>query len=172
MILADFEIKDLAERGMVTPFDETLLNPASLDIRLGAALLVEQDDEYDLIGANIKTCTRRKPFWLQPGQFVLAHTVETFEIPDDICGQFALKSTLARAGFEHLLAGWIDPGWHGSSLTLELKNARERQAIPMWPGMRIGQIVFMRMSQRPEVSYRECGRYNGDKLVTGAKDFR
>jgi dCTP deaminase len=90
-------------------------------------------------------------------------------MPDDVCGQFALKSSLARAGFEHLMAGWIDPGFNSSVLTLEIKNARQYHAIPMWPGMRIGQIIFMRMASKPDVSYRDCGRYNSDKTVQESK---
>ena len=82
---------------------------------------------------------------------------------------FALKSSLARAGFEHLLAGFIDPGFSNSVLTLELKNARKMHPVPLWPGMRIGQVVWHRMTSSPNVSYRYSGRYNGDSKVTGCK---
>jgi dCTP deaminase len=86
-----------------------------------------------------------------------------------VCAQYALKSSLARAGFEHLLAGWIDPGFSNSVLTLELKNARKYQPIPLWPGMRIGQIIFMQMDETPQVSYKQSGRYNGDRKVAMCK---
>jgi dCTP deaminase len=86
--------------------------------------------------------------------------VEIFNMPEHVAGQFALKSSRAREGLGHMLAGWIDPGFNNSRLTLELKNERQLQRIPLWPGMRIGQIVFHKMSQLALVSYREVGNYN------------
>ena len=171
MILSDHDIAKLCREGLITPFDDYLLNPASLDVRLGTQLLIETEDNDELQVTELdpSVITKSNPFLLRPNEFVLGQTLEMFNVPDDICGQFALKSSLARAGFEHLLAGWIDPGFNSSVLTLELKNARQHKAIPLWPGMRIGQIIFMRMSSRPDVSYRDCGRYNGDKQVTGSK---
>jgi dCTP deaminase len=171
VILSDHDIAKLCREGLITPFDDYLLNPASLDVRLGTQLMIETEDSDELQVAELDpaSITKNNPFLLRPNEFVLGQTLETFNVPDDICGQFALKSSLARAGFEHLLAGWIDPGFNSSVLTLELKNARQHKAIPLWPGMRIGQIIFMRMSSRPDVSYRDCGRYNGDKQVTGSK---
>ncbi len=171
MILSDHDIAKLCREGLITPFDDYLLNPASLDVRLGTQLMIETEDSDELQVAELDpaSITKNNPFLLRPNEFVLGQTLEIFNVPDDICGQFALKSSLARAGFEHLLAGWIDPGFNSSVLTLELKNARQHKAIPLWPGMRIGQIIFMRMSSRPDVSYRDCGRYNGDKQVTGSK---
>ena len=171
MILSDHDIAKLCREGLITPFDDYLLNPASLDVRLGTQLMVETEDSDELQVTELDPAviTKYNPFLLRPNEFVLGQTLEVFNVPDDICGQFALKSSLARAGFEHLLAGWIDPGFNSSVLTLELKNARQHKAIPLWPGMRIGQIIFMRMSSRPDVSYRDCGRYNGDKQVTGSK---
>ena len=90
-------------------------------------------------------------------------------LPDDVAGQFALKSSVARSGIEHLMAGYIDPGFNNSVLTLELKNARRSHPVFLWPGMRIGQIIWQRMAATPTTSYRESGRYNGDKSVTASK---
>ena len=109
------------------------------------------------------------PVYLNPDEFVLAHTLETFNIPDHLAAQFALKSSVARAGLEHLLAGFIDPGFNNSVLTLELKNARRMERFPLWPGMRIGQIIFYTMDQVPLSSYSETGRYNGDASVAACK---
>jgi dCTP deaminase len=64
-----------------------------------------------------------------------------------------------------LLAGWCDPGWHGSRLTLELKNERLHHAIPLFPGLKIGQMVFHAMSNTPMKSYRETGHYNNHLTV-------
>ena len=76
-----------------------------------------------------------------------------------------LKSSRAREGYQHALAGWIDPGWVGSKLTLELKNNRRYRSLPLYPGMRIGQIVFHTMSQTPIKSYTEVGNYNNHARV-------
>ena len=82
--------------------------------------------------------------------------------------QFVLKSSRARSGLNHLLAGWCDPGWHGSRLTLELKNERLHHAIPLYPGLKIGQMVFHAMSNVPMHSYRETGHYNNHLTVMPA----
>jgi dCTP deaminase len=165
--LADWQIKSLCEKGMVTPFDATLLNPASLDVRLGNLIYVEVLDGLSL--TDVSKATKDQPWYLQPNEFILAQTQEEFNIPDNLCATFALKSSLARTGFEHLLAGFIDPGFNNSVLTLELKNARISKPLPLWPGMRIGQIIFQQMSGIPLKSYKESGRYNGDKQVTQCK---
>ena len=142
---------------MVEPFDEELLNPASLDVVLGDHLMIEDPTNVDLRKIDIRGCTPDAPYWLRPGEFVLAETRETFNIPNKVSGQFALKSSRARAGYSHMLAGWIDPGWHGSKLTLELQNARKMHSLPLYPGLKIGQIIFYWMSSEPNKSYAETG---------------
>jgi dCTP deaminase len=169
LILPDHEIAKLCRAGMITPFDDYLINPASLDVRLGDHIMIELESQQDLHPADIINHTKENPYLLYPDEFILAQTLEVFNIPDTVSGQFALKSSLARSGFEHLLAGWIDPGFNNSVLTLELKNARKHQPLPLWPGMRIGQIIFMQMASTPDVSYRDSGRYNDDLTVTQCK---
>lgn len=169
MILSDLEIRALCEQGMVTPFAPALVNPASLDVRLGDRLLIESAESAELVEYPLHRHSEAAPYLLVPGQFVLAETVETFHLPDSIAAQFMLKSSRARSGLEHLMAGYCDPGWHGSRLTLELKNVRQLQPIPIWPGLKIGQMVFHRMGQAPERSYAVTGRYNNDTTVTASK---
>lgn len=169
MILSDHEIHARCEAGMVAPFDPALVNPASLDVRLGDRILIESVQSPELVPLALVGCTEDEPFLLLPGQFVLAQTVETFSLPEDIAAQFALKSSRAREGLEHLMAGYCDPGWHGSVLTLELHNSRQLHCIPLWPGKRIGQMVFHRLSMPPRRSYAETGRYNRDAAVTGSR---
>lgn len=170
-ILVDFQIRNLCETGMVVPFDPSLVNPASLDVRLGDRILIEAHQgstwvSYDL--AEQGHC-EADPFMLKPGQFILAETIETFAIPRTVSGQFLLKSSRAREGLQHLLAGWIDPGWHGSVLTLELKNVRQLHPIALWPGMKIGQVVFHKAYTTPLRCYAETGRYNGDSSVQASR---
>ena len=171
MILPDWQIRQLCLDGMVTPFDPALLNPASLDVRLGRHIMIEQKGTADmqLLDLGMDGYCETDPFVLRPGQFILAETIETFHLPDHIAAQFMLKSSRAREGLEHLMAGYCDPGWHGSKLTLELHNSRQLSGVALWPGMKIGQMVFHRMSERPLRSYAETGRYNGDATVQGSR---
>jgi dCTP deaminase len=167
-ILCDHEIHNLARRGLVSPFLQELVNPASLDVRLGENLLVEEPKVPALLPFSIAGHTKKDPFMLQPHEFVLAETLEEFDLPDCVAGQLALKSSRAREGIEHLLAGYIDPGYKGR-LTLELQNARSLHAVPLWPGMRIAQIVLHKMSMLPGKSYSVTGRYQGDTAVQASK---
>jgi len=167
-VLCDHEIHNLARRNLVSPFQSELVNPASLDVRLGENLLVEMPQVPALLPYSIAGHSQENPFMLQPHEFVLAETMEEFCFPDSVAGQLALKSSRAREGIEHLLAGYIDPGYKGR-LTLELQNARSMHAVPLWPGMRIAQIVFHRMSMLPGKSYSVTGRYHGDTAVQASK---
>jgi dCTP deaminase len=150
---------------MVAPFAEELLNPASLDVRLGNNLMIETMHQEELLRVDISDRTEEEPYKLLPDHFCLAETLELFNLPEDISCQFVLKSSRARSGLNHLLAGWCDPGWHGSKLTLELKNERRFHSLPLYPGMKIGQMVFHEMSNVPMHSYRETGHYNNHLTV-------
>ena len=167
-ILCDHQIVSLVRRNLVSPYDQELLNPASLDVRLGENVMVEDAVSPQLVHRSIAGHTQEEPFLLQPHEFILAETLEEFQLPDCIAGQLALKSSRAREGIEHLLAGYIDPGYKGR-LTLELQNARAMHPVPLWPGMRIAQIVFHRMSMLPGKDYSLTGRYYGDTTVQQSK---
>ena len=154
---------------MVNPFDPDLLNPASLDLTLGDRIMVEVEDRPELQITGIAGCTEQHPYWLKPGEFVLAETRQIFAMPDHVCGLFFLKSSRAREGYEHNHAGFADCGWYGSRLTLELKNARRLHPLPLYPNMKIGQMLFITVSGQPERTYAETGRYNADLGVTASK---
>ena len=171
MILSDVEIRALCEQGMVSPFDPSLVNPASLDVRLGDTLLIESAQSPDLVPYPLGRHSQDDPYLMVPGQFVLSATLERWCIPGDVAAQFILKSSRAREGIEHLLAGFADPGFNNSVLTLELHNSRQLHAVPLWPGMRIGQMVFMKMSTSPEADYSVKGHYNNDLTVTPSKGY-
>ena len=169
MILCDSEIRALCEEGLVTPYEPALVNPASLDVRLGENILIETTVTSRMQPRSLAGFTEDKPFLLHPREFILAETIETFFLPSFLAGQFALKSSRARAGIEHLMAGYCDPGWSGSKLTLELQNARALHPVKLWPGMRIGQLVFHVMSATPAEDYSVVGHYNFDQQVTASK---
>jgi dCTP deaminase len=168
MILCDHEILDLCNQGMVEGFDPDLINPASLDVRLGDTLLIESAQSRELVQYPLAWHSEADPYEMKPGQFLLAPTRETFNIPDTIAAEFRLKSSRAREGLDQALAVWADPGWHGSVLTLELRNNRQLWPQLLWPGMKIGQMVFHKMSDRPMRSYAKTGRYNEHKTVMGS----
>jgi dCTP deaminase len=167
-ILPDYEIFCLARKGLVEPFHQEMINPASLDVRLGENILIEQPESPEFVPHSIAGHTKEEPFMLQPHEFILAETFECFSVPNVVAGQLALKSSRAREGIEHLMAGYVDPGFKGR-LTLELQNARSMHAVPLWPGMRIGQIVFHKMSLLPNKDYSVTGRYQGDLQVQASK---
>jgi len=166
MILHDKEISRLiSEDRMVENWDPELLNPASLDLRLGGTLMIEVQHTSELQAQSIEHCTAENPYWLAPGEFLLAETHEIFNMPNDVCGIFCLKSSRAREGYEHSHAGFADPLWSGSKLTLELVNARRFHSLPLYPGLKIGQMVFVITAGIPSISYAEVGHYNNQPRV-------
>ena len=168
-ILCDHEIRDLINtKQMVENYHPDLINPASLDLRLGELIMIESAEDLNMRPLSIADRTADDPYWLRPGQFVLAETMELFNMPEDIAGLFFLKSSRAREGYENLHAGYADPGWNGSVLTLELKNSRQLLPLPLWPGLKIGQLVLFRMSAAPSTSYAAVGHYNAHKTVMGS----
>lgn len=170
-ILPDHHIRSLIRDGHIENADQALVNPASLDLRLGNSILIETAEGHHMVPLDISNHTKEKPYTMVPGQFILADTMEVFHLPDDLAGIFCLKSSRAREGYEHSHAGFADPGWHSSTLTLELKNARQLQHLPLWPGMRIGQMVFFQMRDLPVASYAVTGSYNSDVAPTASKQF-
>ena len=162
MIAPDHEIRLLCEAGLLTPYSPELVNPASVDVRLGANVMIESAQSPALVRLNLAAThhTEADPFLLKPGQFILAETLEVLNVPASHALQFMLKSSRARQGLEHLMAGYVDPGFFGSVLTLELHNSRQLHAIPLWPGMRIGQLVCHRMTSPPTRTYALTGHYN------------
>ncbi|MGB0796698.1 MAG: dCTP deaminase [Paracoccaceae bacterium] len=168
-VLVDWQIRaHCQETQMVWPFSEELLNPVSIDVVLGNHLMIEVMDSKELIQIDISNRTEEDPYMLMPHEFCLAETMETFNLPSNISAQFVLKSSRAREGYENLLAGWCDAGWHGSKLTLELVNARRHWSLPLYPNLKIGQMVFFQHAA-PLRDYSKTGRYNGDATVMGSK---
>jgi dCTP deaminase len=166
MILHDTEILRLIkEERMIEPFEPELLNPASLNLRLGDNIMVEVEHAPELQLQSIAHCSAENPYWLAPGEFVLAETRETFNMPNDVCGMFCLKSSRAREGYEHSHAGYADCNWAGSKLTLELTNARRLHSLPLYPGLKIGQMVFVITAGIPHIDYGEVGHYNNQAQV-------
>ena len=147
-------------------YNPELINPASLDLRIGYTAklrLMGGHEEIDLTAYS-----KERPFLMQPGDRLLVGSMETFNLPRFLTAQFRLKSSRAREFLEHLEAGFADPGWNGSKLTMELVNL-DCEPYAIYPGLRIGQLVFSLTLGVPEKCYGETGRYNGDRQVEASK---
>ena len=180
-LLTHDELIVLVEEGVIQNCDPSQVNAASIDITLGNVVWSEGRSRFnDLIDLAKKETPLMlswdisdSSFDLSPGEFILASSREVFHLPNSIAAEYKLKSSLARAGLDHLNAGWADPGWHGSVLTLELKNVLQRHTLRLRPGMKIGQMVFFRGETVPDhASYAVRGSYNGDKAATPSKGVK
>lgn len=165
---------ELVEQGVITGVLPDAINGTSIDVHLGNHFQVESlpppgdSRVVDLAQRQSPTyrpttVTADHGLVMDPGEFVLAHTVEMFHLTDTLSSQFMLKSSLARAGLGHALATWADPTWNSSTLTLELHNLLRIHSLRLTPGMPIGQMIFHRHAAVPaRVSYAVRGRYNHD----------
>ncbi|HIS27679.1 MAG TPA: dCTP deaminase [Candidatus Pullilachnospira intestinigallinarum] len=172
MILSDKTIyKMLDERTLqIAPLQTRQIQPASVDIRLGNTFSIVEDSSTGILTLNdeirYKTITTDR-YLLLPGQFVLATTMESIRLPDDLTAFVEGRSSLGRLGLFIQNAGWVDPGFAGE-ITLELFNAN-RCAIELCAGRRVGQLVFARMDQSALHPY--CGKYQNQKGATGSRVY-
>jgi deoxycytidine triphosphate deaminase len=171
MILTDQEIENLynsllldeSKSYLIYPFDLKALNSASYDLHLGfsAGHVRPQFLNRKKVGfkkiTNFYDRTKEDPYWLAPNDFILVSTLERISLPDNISGQLHLKSSRAREGLSHTLAGKVAPGFSGI-LTLELKNYLKDAFVPIYPGMAIVHIVF-EQHEKVRNSYKN-GRYS------------
>lgn len=172
MILSDKTLmKMIKEQTLVVdPLKIEQIQPASIDIRIGNTYSVVEDSSSGIIDLNgeivYKQITAEK-YILLPGQFVLATTMEYFELPDNLTAFVEGRSSLGRMGLFIQNAGWVDPGFKGE-ITLELFNAN-RCAIELRAGRRVGQLVFAQLDDTALNPYR--GKYQGQRGATGSKVF-
>lgn len=188
MILSYTQLCDLVDLGIITNVDKDNINSASIDIRLGNEVLVEcnhidPDSTYQVGKLREISLAKREPLFTRkhifskdgplkmfPGECVLAHSIEIFNLPNNLSCMFKLKSSCGRIFLEHMNAGWCDAGWHGSVLTMELKNNTRNHVIILEGKEKIGQMIFFPHEMVPQdKSYAVRGRYNKDKSVSGTK---
>lgn len=179
-MLSYTELLELVHNKVITGLDSIdQVQGSSIDVRLGNVIQREQPgdhiivlrDREKMIMDEVVLDLYKRPFYdLKPKEFILTHTVEMFNMPDDLSATFHLKSTSARSAIGHLLAVHIDPGFNNSVLTLEIENVSKYHTVRLhWFDM-IGQIIFWRHKKvPPNASYRGKGHYNGDKTVSGVK---
>lgn len=166
-ILVDWQIRGLCiNQNLVQPFDEDMLNPCSIDIRVGNTAKLRILDGW--LDIDLTTYDKDYPYMLYPDSRVLVSSLEIFNFPDDITGDFKLKSSRGREFYQHIKSGWLEPGWNGSTLTMQIM-AMDISPLPLYPGLRMGQVIFNRLLERPEKSYKKTGRYNQDNKVQNSK---
>jgi dCTP deaminase len=183
VLLSDRDLRKELESGRLglDPFDEAMLQPSSVDIRLDRFFRVFNNTKYTHIDpsrqqdelTSLVEADGDEPFVLHPGEFVLGSTFEAVSLPDDLAGRLEGKSSLGRLGLlTHSTAGFIDPGFEGH-ITLELSNVANLP-ITLWPGMKIGQLCLFRLSSAAENPYGSTAagsRYQGQRGPTPSRAY-
>jgi dCTP deaminase len=183
MLLSDRDLKAAIADGRLglSPYDEGLIQPSSIDVRLDRYFRVfanhrythidpatQQDDLTELVEPS-----GDEPFILHPGEFVLGSTLEVISLGDDLASRLEGKSSLGRLGLlTHSTAGFIDPGFSGH-VTLELSNVANLP-IKLYPGMKIGQICVLQLSSPSEHPYGSSvygSRYQDQRGPTPSRSF-
>ncbi|MCW2605476.1 MAG: dcd [Frankiales bacterium] len=181
MLLSDRDLKAALADGRLglTPYDEQMVQPSSIDVRLDRWFRVFANHRYTHIDPAVAQDDLTElvepegdePFVLHPGEFVLGSTLEVISLGDDLAARLEGKSSLGRLGLlTHSTAGFIDPGFSGH-VTLELSNVANLP-IKLYPGMKIGQVCVLPLSSPAESPYgseRYGSRYQGQRGPTASK---
>lgn len=181
MLLSDRDILAEVEANRITldPWDPSMVQPASVDVRLDRFFRIFENHRYPVIDpaedqselTRLVVPTGEDPFVLHPGEFALGATYESVSLPDDIAARLEGKSSLGRLGLlTHSTAGFIDPGFQGH-VTLELSNTATLP-ITLWPGMKIGQLCFFQLSSPAMHPYGSAGtgsHYQGQRGPTASR---
>ncbi len=184
VLLSDRDIRAELDAGRVAldPYDPAMVQPSSIDVRLDRFFRLFDNHRYPYIDPSQEQpeLTRlvevdpEEPMVLHPGEFVLGSTYEAVTLPDDVAARLEGKSSLGRLGLlTHSTAGFIDPGFSGH-VTLELSNVATLP-ITLWPGMKIGQLCFFRLSspaEHPYGSERYGSRYQGQRGPTASRSWK
>lgn len=183
MLLSDRDIRSEIDAGRVRidPFDSSMIQPSSIDVRIDRFFRLFDNHKYPVIDPSqeqpeLTHQVEVKPdeaFVLHPGEFVLASTYEMVTLPSDVAARLEGKSSLGRLGLlTHSTAGFIDPGFSGH-VTLELSNVATLP-IKIWAGMKIGQLCFFRLTSAAEHAYgseRYGSRYQGQRGPTPSRSY-
>lgn len=181
MVLSDRTIKRFIAEGkiVIDPYDESLVQPSSIDVRVDRIFRVFHNFRYPSIDVKQpqKDLTEEvrmeddEPFILHPGEFVLGSTLERLTVPNDLVARLDGKSSLGRLGLLiHATAGFIDPGWDGH-ITLELSNVASLP-ITIYPGMKIGHVSYLQLTEPAEVPYGSDAlgsKYQGQRGPTPSR---
>lgn len=181
MLLSDRDILADVDSGSISlePWDQGMLQPSSVDVRLDKMFRVFENHRYPVIDPSVEQADLTRlieshgdePFVLHPGEFVLGATWERVSLGDQVAARLEGKSSLGRLGLlTHSTAGFIDPGFQGH-ITLELSNMATLP-IKLFPGMKIGQLCFFRLSspaEHPYGSSQYSSRYQDQRGPTASR---
>ncbi len=181
MLLSDRDLKAAIAAGRLglAPYDEAMVQPSSIDVRLDRYFRVFANHRYTHIDpavaqdelTEVLEPDGEEPFVLHPGEFVLGSTLEVISLADDLAARLEGKSSLGRLGLlTHSTAGFIDPGFSGH-VTLELSNVANLP-IKLYPGMKIGQICVLPLTSPAEHPYGSSlygSRYQGQRGPTPSR---
>ena len=184
VLLSDRDIRAQLASGRVVlePSDPSMVQPSSVDVRLDRFFRLFDNHKYSVIDpaqeqpdlTRLVEVPAEDPFILHPGEFVLGSTYEQVTLPDDVAARVEGKSSLGRLGLlTHATAGFVDPGFSGH-VTLELANVATLP-IKLYPGMKIGQFCFFRLSSPSEHPYGSAkygSRYQGQRGPTPSRSFQ
>jgi dCTP deaminase len=184
MLMSDRDIRASIESGQIglEPLEMGLLQPSSIDVRLDRFFRLFDNHKYAFIDpaeqqdelTRLIEVDPSEPFILHPGEFVLGSTYEFVTLPDDVAARLEGKSSLGRLGLlTHSTAGFVDPGFKGH-VTLELSNVATLP-IKLWPGMKIGQLCFFKLtspSEHPYGSEKYASRYQGQRGPTASRSYK
>ena len=171
--LVDWQLREWAQLGHMTPFDPAQVNPASVNLRIGTTAKIETPSGIHSL--DLKPFSETTPFLVEPGGWILTDVMEAISIPPYMEGTVVLRSSAARRGWDHAMAGFIDPGYgygkgKASKLTLEFVNCLRHHSLPIYPGQALVQLRLNRLKVEPMEHYGITGRYNGATCVEGCKD--
>lgn len=183
MLISDRDIRQEIADGRIVlePYDESMIQPASVDVRIDRFFRLFDNHKYPHIDpaqrqedlTRLVEVAPNEPFILHPGEFVLGSTYEKVTLPDDVAARLEGKSSLGRLGLlTHSTAGFIDPGFSGH-VTLELSNMATLP-IMLWPGSKVGQLCFFRLSSPTEHPYGSSAygsRYQGQRGPTASRSY-
>ena len=183
MILSDRTIKEelAAGRVVIEPLAKGSVQPSSVDLHVDRYFRVFRNDTTPFIDpkepqedlTELVEVPDGRTFILHPSEFVLGSTLERVALPDDLVARLEGKSSLGRLGLLiHSTAGFVDAGWDGH-LTLELSNVANLP-IAIYPGMKIGQISFLRMTTPADSPYgsKQTGsKYQGQRGPTPSRYY-
>ncbi|MBP8918674.1 MAG: dCTP deaminase [Micropruina sp.] len=184
MLLCDRDIRAQVDAGRVQfePWDPSMIQPSSVDVRLDKFFRLFDNHKYPVIDpaqdqpelTRLVEVDPGEGFVLHPGEFVLGSTLELVQLPDDLAARVEGKSSLGRLGLlTHATAGFVDPGFRGH-VTLELSNVATLP-IMLWPGMKIGQLAFFQLSSPAEHPYGSAkygSHYQDQRGPTASRSFQ
>ena len=184
MIFSDRTIREALAEGRleIDPFEESNVQPSSVDLRVASTFRVFANHLYPYIDprqqqeklTSLHEVEAENHFILHPGEFALGATLERVRLGDDVVARLEGKSSLGRLGLMiHSTAGFVDPGFDGH-LTLELSNVAQLP-IAIYPEMQIGQISFYQMTTRADRPYGSGAtgsKYQGQKGPTASRSHQ